>query len=131
MATVSVGEIVLAKYNSGKYIGEVLEDRGDRYLVKVMAVEKHPMQGDLHNLGETEGVFFHDRKALAHYEKMNIPKSAVRPHEGEVPDYRASLQEALGNLKQKLSEKDNEYSRKSLERLKHLEENDYTKSYYN
>lgn len=131
MATVSIGENILAKYNSGKYIGEVMEDRGDRYLVKVLAVQKHPMQGDLHNLGETEGVFFHDRKAMAHYEKINIPKSAVRSHEGAVPDYRSSLQEALEDLKQKLSEKDDDYNKKALERLQELEENDYTKSYYN
>ncbi|QKY69776.1 kinase-associated lipoprotein B [Lentibacillus sp. CBA3610] len=127
---ISIGDIVEVKYNSGKYIGEVLEDRGERYLVKVQAVVKHPMQGDLHNPGETEGVFFQERKALAHYEKMNVVKSAVKSFDGEVPDYQESLQEAVADIKQKLSQKDTAFNQQSLKQIEELEQHTYTKSYY-
>ncbi|MFC4558625.1 kinase-associated lipoprotein B [Virgibacillus kekensis] len=130
MANITVGEVVRAHYNSGKYIGEVVEDRGDRFLIKVLAVQKHPMQGDLHNPGEVEGVFFHERKALARNEKMNVKKPAVHPYEGEIPDYRESLMSAIEKLKQKLTLKDSEFNQKALEKLEELETNDYGKSYY-
>ncbi|RYG74505.1 kinase [Lentibacillus lipolyticus] len=126
----TAGDIVRVKYNSGKYIGEILEDRGERYLVKVHAVIKHPMQGDLHHPGETEGVFFHERKALAHYEKINVVKSAAETFHEEIPDYRTSLQNAIDTLKEQLSKKDTEFNKASLEQIKYLEQNDYTKSYY-
>lgn len=128
--TISIGDTVQAKYNSGKYIGEVLEDRGDRFLVKTLAVQKHPKQGDLHNLGKVDGVFFHERKALAHYEKMNVVRSAVRPYEEEVPDYNTSLHDAIEALKQTLSKTDTDYNQMALKTLKSIEENYYTKSYY-
>ncbi|WP_077327715.1 sporulation phosphorelay system protein KapB [Virgibacillus siamensis] len=128
--TISIGDTVQVKYNSGKYIGEVLEDRGDRFLVKVHAVQKHPKQGDLHNLGQVEDVFFHERKALAHYEKMNVVRSAVRPFDGKIPDYAESLQDAIDDLKQTLLQKNTEYNELALTTLKNLEENDYTNSYY-
>ncbi|SFA91502.1 kinase-associated protein B [Lentibacillus halodurans] len=127
---VSIGDIVQVKYNSGKYIGEVMEDRGERYLVKVHAVVKHPMQGDLHNPGETEGVFFQVRKALARYEKMNVVKSAVKRFDGELPDYQTSLQEAVAAIKQQLSQKDTAFNQQSLKQIEELEQHTYTKSYY-
>lgn len=130
MKIISVGDIVRAHYNSGKYIGEVIEDRDDRFLIKVLAVQKHPMQGDLHNPGQVNGVFFHERKALAHYEKMNVAKPAVHPYDEEVPEYSDSLHAAIKKLKQKLALKDTEFNQKALERLEGLEEKHYTKSYY-
>ncbi|ALX47223.1 sporulation phosphorelay system protein KapB [Lentibacillus amyloliquefaciens] len=128
--SISIGEIVQVKYNSGKYIGEVLEDRGERYLVKVHAVAKHPMQGDLHNPGETEDVVFQERKALAHYEKMNVVKSAVKSFDGEMPDYQESLQKAVSDIKQQLSGQDTAFNRQSLKQIEDLAENTYTKHYY-
>ncbi|GAA0428606.1 kinase-associated lipoprotein B [Lentibacillus halophilus] len=128
--TFQPGDIVHVKYNSGKYIGEIVEDRGERYLVKVHAVDKHPMQGDLHNPGETEGVLFQERKALAHYEKINVVKSAVEPFDDAVPDYRTSLENAIDAMKQKLSKHDSNFNQASLKQLTSLEENDYTKRYY-
>ncbi|GGK05194.1 kinase-associated protein B [Lentibacillus kapialis] len=127
---ISIGDIVEVKYNSGKYIGEALEDRGERYLVKVHAVVKHPTQGDLHNPGETEDVLFQQRKALAHYEKMNVAKSAVKRYDGKVPDYHTSLQEALAAIKANLSQKDTAFNKASLKQIVDLEEHAYTKSYY-
>ena len=117
----ATGEIVKAHYKSGSYIGEIMEDRGANYLVKVLAVVKHPMQGDLHNPGKTEDVFFHQRKALSFQEKMNVPKPAVHPYEGEVPDYQESLRNSLEKLEEKLDRKDtvfNEQAKKTLESLK-------------
>ena len=32
--------------------------------------EENPKQGDLHNPGQTEGVFFHERRALSHFENV-------------------------------------------------------------
>ncbi|GAA0588442.1 kinase-associated lipoprotein B [Virgibacillus siamensis] len=128
--TISIGDTVQVKYNSGKYIGEVVEDRGDRVLVKTLAVQKHPKQGDLHNLGQVDGVFFHERKALAHYEKMNVVRSAVRSFNEKIPDYSESLLTAIDELKETLANKDTEYNQQALANLKNLEENDYTKSYY-
>lgn len=130
MTTISIGDTVRTSYNSGKYIGEVLEDRGDRFLIKVLAVLNHPMQGDLHNPGKVDGVFFHQRKAMAHYEKMNAAKSAVQPFSGEIPDYNHSLHTAINKLKQKLTINDSAFNKKALEKLQELEENDYTKGYY-
>src|SRR5699024_630547 len=91
MAEFELGDMVKAHYKSGTYVGEVMEDRNDRYLIKVLAVKKHPLQGDIHNYGETEGVFFHERKALAYTEKMNVKKSAIHPYTETVPDYGDSL----------------------------------------
>ncbi|MBT2217070.1 kinase-associated lipoprotein B [Virgibacillus dakarensis] len=128
---VAVGDIVRAHYNSGVYIGKVEEDRDDRFLVKVLAVIKHPMQGDLHHPGVVDdGVFFHERKALAHYEKMNVAKAVVYPYDDVVPEYRESLQSALSTMKAKLQEKDTEFSKEALKRLINLEETYYHKSYY-
>ncbi|MEW9677057.1 sporulation phosphorelay system protein KapB [Lentibacillus sp. L22] len=129
--TVDIGDIVRAHYNSGVYIGKVKEDRGDRFLVEVLAVIKHPMQGDLHHPGVAEGnVFFHARKALAHHEKMNVAKAVVYPYDDSIPDYHQSLQASVNNMKEKLMQKDTAFSKEALKKLIDLENNDYQKSYY-
>ncbi|PAV28753.1 kinase [Virgibacillus profundi] len=129
MAEVNIGETVRAHYNSGTYIGEVKEDRGDRYLIKVHAVHKHPLQGDLHNPGEVQGVFFHERKALAHHEKMNVKKPAVHPYDEAIPVYSESLKTAVDKYKEKLSAEDSAFNKQALSKLKDLEEF-YERSYY-
>ncbi|TKJ07484.1 kinase, partial [Bacillus cereus] len=48
--TFEIGEIVTGIYKTGKYIGEVTNSRPGSYVVKVLAVLKHPVQGDLHNV---------------------------------------------------------------------------------
>lgn len=132
MSEVMAGDQVRAHYNSGVYIGKLIEDRGNRYLVEVHAVEKHPRQGDLHHPGkaEGEGVLFHERKALAFREKMNAAKSAVFPFEGETPNYNASLQQAVVDAKEKLLEKETVVNKKALERIKGLEQHFYLGKYY-
>lgn len=127
MDKVKIGEIVRAHYRSGTYIGKVIEDRGDRFLIEVLAVYKHPLQGDLHNMNATKNVFFHERKALAFHEKMNVKKPAVHPYDGEIPEYKDSLKQALEIYKNKLEENDSEYNQLALKTLHRLEEEVYSK----
>ena len=65
------------------------------YVVKVLAVLKHPVQGDLHNVKQADVPFFHERRALAFREQTNIPEQMVKKYEGEIPDYTDSLKLAL------------------------------------
>ncbi|GAA0430962.1 MAG: kinase-associated lipoprotein B [Bacillota bacterium] len=127
MPEVQLGETVKAHYRSGTYIGKVMDDKGDRYVVEVLAVKKHPMQGDLHNPNQTEGVFFHERKALAHHEKMNVKKPAVHSYPDPIPNYIVSLKEAVETYRAKLLKDDTAYHRAALECLNRLEEQYYDK----
>ena len=132
MSEVKIGDTVRAHYNSGVYIGKIIEDRGDRYLVEVHAVQKHPRQGDLHHPGKVDepGVLFHERKALAYTEKMNVNKGVVYPFDGEIPDYSTSLKEAVENLKENLLAKDTSYNKKALDKLHDLEKHFYLEKLY-
>ncbi|MGM8211955.1 sporulation phosphorelay system protein KapB [Virgibacillus sp. W0430] len=127
MANINIGDVVEASYNSGSYIGKVLEDRRNFYLVKVLAVVKHPQQGDLHNPGKVDGVAFHERKALAFTEKMNVAKRKVVPYVGEIPDYKQSLKEAIADIKQELHHSNTDYSKAALQKLSDLEMHFYNK----
>lgn len=130
MAEVNIGETVKAHYHSGTYIGKVIEDRGDKYLIEVLAVHKHPMQGDIHNPGKVENVFFHERKALFLREKMNVKKAAVHPYEDKIPSYGNSLRRAVEVYREKLLQEDTPYNKLALERLETLEKDEYEKKYY-
>ncbi len=55
-------------------------------------------QGDLHNPTETEGVFFHERKALSHFEKRYTKRSQLRDFNVDVLRYEDSLQQAITDL---------------------------------
>lgn len=129
MKEFNIGDIARAHYNSGTYIGKVLEDRGNGYLVEVLAVYKHPVQGDLHNPKQVEGIAFHERKALAFHEKMNAKKAAMFLYEDEVPEYSESLKSAVAVLRQKLQEEETDYNIKALEKIADLEEHYYNKIY--
>ncbi|ERN54262.1 kinase-associated lipoprotein B [Alkalihalophilus marmarensis] len=116
--------IVQAKYKTGVYIGEVVEMRESeqRGLIKVLAVLKHPTQGDLHNPKQTEGVFFHQRKALAEFEKTWVPLATIKPYEGDVPSYSDSLRSALEEKIDELMHKQSEFSNQSLKHLQELKD---------
>lgn len=129
MKEFAIGEIVRAHYNSGTYIGEIIEDRGNRFLVEVLAVVKHPVQGDLHSPKQVEGVAFHERKALSYKEKINAKKPATFKYDEEVPDYADSLKTAVNNIREKLEEENSDYSRKALEKIDDLEKHYYNKIY--
>lgn len=125
MNEVKIGEHVLAVYNSGTYIGEVLEDRGNYILVEVLAVLEHPTQGDLHKPGQVEGAVFHERKALSFKEKMNVRKRKIKPYEGQIPAYAPSLKQAYEKLKRTLHSEDTPYHSLALDKLEQLNEHYY------
>lgn len=127
MKTFSVGDIVETRYNSGTYIGEVLEERGNFYLVKVLAVLEHPTQGDLHNRGKVDGVAFWERKALAFNEKINATRRNTILYEGDIPSYAVSLKQAINTFKTNLEATDNAFNRLSLEKLADLHKHYYDK----
>ncbi|RHW42620.1 kinase [Neobacillus notoginsengisoli] len=115
------GEIVTAIYKTGKYIGEFVEERPNGMLVRVLAVMKHPMQGDLHHPKDAEVGFFHERRALAFREGAMIPKQMVKKYEAQVPDYQESLREALGKMKTELENESGPWAEMSLRNIETLD----------
>ncbi|MDQ0155339.1 kinase-associated lipoprotein B [Robertmurraya andreesenii] len=126
MSELKIGDYVTAFYKTGKYIGEITDIRGENYLVRVLAVAKHPMQGDIHTGKDADVPFFHERRALAYREQANMPRKMVKPFEGEVPDYKASLREAVDKLKSELTADPSLWAEKSLRNIEILEQ-DYFK----
>lgn len=126
MEEFQVGDKVTGIYKTGKYIGEITDIRPQAYLVRVLAVLKHPMQGDLHNPKEADVMIFHERRALSYKEQANIPKAMVKPFKEEIPEYLNSLKEALEKMKKDLTENSSEWANKSLEMVASLEK-DYFK----
>lgn len=128
---IQVGSIVETDYNSGTYIGEVIEDRGNYWLIEVNAILKHPTQGDLHNpeQAEGEGVVFHERKALAYREKLNGRKRKTKVYTGEVPNYVDSLKNSFNQLKKELEARNDAYGNLALEKLADLDQSFYQKIY--
>src|SRR5699024_12218889 len=115
--------------NSRKYIGEIIEYKGNFELIKILAVVKNPKKSDLHDRGQVEGTAIHERKALAYQEKMNARKRMTKHYDGEVPDYAESLKEAVEQYKQVLQTEDTPFNQKSLEKIADLEKHYYHKIY--
>lgn len=122
----NIGDKVTAFYKTGKYIGEITDIRPEHYLVRVLAVAKHPMQGDIHSGKDADVPFFHERRALAFREQANVPKKMVKPYEGEIPDYMNSLKEAVEKTKAELKEDSSAWAALSLNNMESLEK-DYFK----
>lgn len=121
MSELPIGSIVTAFYKTGKYIGEITDIRPQSYLVRVLAVLKHPMQGDLHHPKEAMVEIFHERKALSYREQMNAPKKMVKLYSEEtIPAYNQSLQVALEKMRQELLKDDSEFAALSLKNLEIL-----------
>lgn len=129
MEEIKIGYMVKSSYNSGTYIGEVMEDKQNFLLVKVLAVVTHPTQGDLHQRGQVEGVAFHERKALAHQEKFNARKRMTEPYNGDVPNYASSLKQSVDDIKSILKQEDTAFNTLSLARIADLETHFYHKIY--
>jgi len=121
MEKLQVGQVVTGIYKTGRYIGEITENRPQHYLVRVLAVMKHPMQGDLHNPKDADVLIFHERKALSYREQANIPQQMVKPYEEEVPDYKQSLKESVEKMKKELSDSDSKWAEMSLKSIESLE----------
>jgi kinase-associated protein B len=127
MEELQIGTIVTGIYKTGKYIGEITDVRPQHYLVKVLAVMKHPMQGDLHSPKNADVLIFHERKALSFREQANIPKQMVKPFTGEVPNYLESLKEAVRKMKDELAADSSKWAEMSMNNLESLEK-DYFKA---
>jgi kinase-associated protein B len=121
-----IGDKVTGIYKTGKYIGEVTDVRPQHYLIRVLAVLKHPMQGDLHNPKDANVMIFHERKALSYREQANIPKPMVKPFDEEIPDYSVSLKTSVEKMKKELNENPTDWTERSLEMVASLEK-DYFK----
>lgn len=121
-----VGQIVTGIYKTGKYVGEILGKHKGRYLIEILAVLKHPIQGDLHHPKQAAVPMFHERRALAYKEKTYIPAVYIKKYEGEVLDYDASLKAVLAEEKKELQKDASDWAKKSLENFLQLE-----KSYFN
>jgi len=93
--TQQLPETVRISYKTGEYIGETVEREERRLLVKVLAVLKHPTQGDLHHPYEPDTPMFHERRALSYTEKVWVPVRESEPYGGAVPAYGDSLKQAL------------------------------------
>ncbi|MFC5472158.1 sporulation phosphorelay system protein KapB [Cohnella suwonensis] len=91
----SASQLVRISYKTGEYVGEAVDGDDRRILVKVLAVLRHPTQGDLHSEFDPDAAIFHERKALSYTEKAWVPAQTVKPYGGALPDYRESLKAAL------------------------------------
>ncbi|GKU80406.1 kinase-associated lipoprotein B [Paenibacillus sp. L3-i20] len=114
-----VGEIVKIEVRSGHYAGELVELNGPRALVKVLAVLKHPEQGDLHQPYDPDVAMFHERRALSFTEKTTVLLRDVKRYTGNVPDYRESLHDAVAAEIEAL-DRLNRWTAKGLELMEQL-----------
>lgn len=117
----NVGDLVIAFYKSGEYVGELVQLGTPKSKVRVLAVRKHPKQGDLHHPNRADVGYFDQRRALAYREVANVFTSQLKPYpEAEAPDYQASLKEALLREMEDMRQLNNDYGRRSLEELTKL-----------
>lgn len=115
-------------HKTGSYGVTIKEENENSVLVQVEQVINHPKQGDLHNPTETENVFFHERKALSHYEKRYTTKSHLREFNAEFMPYTESLQRAISKLEAQLKGQDTLHATMSIDNLQRLK-HDYSIQY--
>jgi kinase-associated protein B len=120
MNSIEPGMKVTALYKTGKYIGEAEMVKNGKVLVSVLAVLKHPKQGDLHNPNQVDVPFFHQRKALAFHEKTWAPEHTVKPYEEHVPEYAESLKASIDEMQKELEQRADDWSARSLSELSDL-----------
>jgi kinase-associated protein B len=119
------GDLVRVGYKTGEYLTEVVENHGDKLLVKIMAVTKYPTQGDLHNPLEVDVPLFHQRPALSYLEKIMVPAASVIRFNGTLPDYKESLKAALEREMEKLR-KTSKWAERCLVELEILYKESFT-----
>jgi len=116
------GDLVIAPYKSGLYVGELLLAEPPKAKVRVLALLKHPEQGDLHHPQRADVAMFHVRRALAYREVANVMIRDLEPYgEPEAPDYAASLRAALQAEMARMESIGGEFGRKAAAALKELE----------
>lgn len=117
---IKIGDHVKAEVRSGQYVGELIEINGPRALVKVLAVMKHPEQGDLHNPYNPDVPMFHERRALSYTEKTTVLLRDVLPYAGSVPEYGASLK-AAAEAEVAALDRLHRWAAKALEQMQQLQ----------
>ncbi|GAA0350257.1 sporulation phosphorelay system protein KapB [Bacillus horti] len=115
------GAKVQALYKSGLYAGELIEVRANKAVVQILAVLKHPTQGDLHQPFEADVAMFHQRRALAYKEKALVPFVHLSGYDQEIPEYKASLKEALQAEMNVVLERRDQWGEQAYVLLKELE----------
>lgn len=116
-----MGDLVVATYKTGEYIGELLRLEEPKAKVRMLAVLKHPTQGDLHHPERADVAAFHQRRALAYREVANVFVRELAPYAGSgVPDYRSSLKEALDREAESMQRLENPFGDRCLEQLEQL-----------
>jgi kinase-associated protein B len=120
ISSFQVGDHVIAAYKTGEYIGEIVEVSALKAAVKVLAVYRHPTQGDLHNPKQADVAFFHQRRALAFQEIALMPLNTISPYDHNIPDYKESLRQALSNEMEELKHTIR-FAQKCLSELEGLE----------
>ncbi|MCS7461111.1 kinase-associated lipoprotein B [Paenibacillus doosanensis] len=118
--SLAIGSLVTAEYKTGEYIGEIVEmSSASKAAVKILAVLKHPTQGDLHNPMNPDVAFFHQRRALAFGEIALMPLYTIKPYRGEVPDYAGSLKKSL-DLELHMLRQTVKWAERSIQELEQL-----------
>jgi kinase-associated protein B len=122
-----VGDYVIASYKSGDYVGELLTFNHPKSKVRVVAVVKHPMQGDLHHPQQIDVAMFHQRRALSYREVANIPVSDIVVYEqSTVPEYNTSLHNALNTEIEAMQKLNTPFGNKAAEELLRLKQEYWT-----
>ncbi len=118
------GDLVRCIYKTGGYIGEIISQSPGKKtaVIKILAVTKHPRQGDLHNPNQVDVPLFHERKALSYTEKANIPLTHLKPFEGEPPPYEESLQKSVDDYEAELRSNDSDFSKACYNVLQRVRE---------
>ncbi|NJP36386.1 sporulation phosphorelay system protein KapB [Alkalicoccus luteus] len=118
------GELVTCTYKTGRYIGRLVDPTPAKTtsVVQILAVLRHPVQGDLHQPGKTEVALFQERKALAFNEKANIPDTHLKPYSGDLPNYNESLIHAVHLFEESLVNENSPFADASLETLRSLKQ---------
>ncbi|WP_338131387.1 sporulation phosphorelay system protein KapB [Cohnella rhizosphaerae] len=76
------GQFVKAEHKTGQYIGKIASVDERRALVEIMAVLRHPQQGDLHSAYDPDAALFHERRASAEREKVWVMLRDAVPYAG-------------------------------------------------
>lgn len=120
MAVFQIGDAVKVFYKTGAYTGVITNMKPAHYLVRIHSVVKHPEQGDLHHPKRVDVPLFHERRALAFREQVNIPVQMAKKYDGNHPDYEESLRIAVEHLIKELKGDDSPWAKKSLVHLNAL-----------
>jgi|HigsolmetaGSP11D_1036233.scaffolds.fasta_scaffold09859_2 kinase-associated protein B len=122
LKTFQSGDIVAVRSKTGEYVAKFLSYRNEKYaVVEILAVLKHPTQGDLHFPNRVDVPLFHQRRAHAFREKVVVNHHAITSFDGEIPDYESSLKKAVEDKIAALEVKGNEWAQKSIALIKDLE----------